>query len=176
MRRTGSSAPPPTGRGFIEEGMMQQQHSPARPREPPPPSPWVPGGSRLDWMVIRERISGANLIGLAPMPIAAAPDAGARAQPRPRRSRTPGAVEPGADAGSSGADAREQWSGRREKSTASCGRRRPSSGEDLGLAGGRSRALGCLRAQYRRPAVVRSGRQGGPDSGGTFLPGHVILG
>jgi hypothetical protein len=58
----------------------------------------------LDWMVIRERISGANLIGLASMPIAAAPDAGAGAQPRPRRSRTPGAVEPGADAGSSGAD------------------------------------------------------------------------
>jgi hypothetical protein len=40
---------------------MQQQHSPAPPREPPPPSPWVPGGSRLDWMVNRERISGANL-------------------------------------------------------------------------------------------------------------------
>jgi hypothetical protein len=143
---------------------MQQQHSPARPREPPPSSPWVPGGSRLDWMVIRERISGANLIGLASMPIAAAPDA-VRRTPELERSRA-----------HAGAERREQWSGRREKSTASCGRRRPSSGEDLGLAGGRSRALGCLRAQYRRPAVVRSGRQGGPDSGGTFLPGHVILG
>ena len=71
---------------------MQQQHSPARPREPPPPSPWVPGGSRLDWMVIRERISGANLIGLASMPIAAAPDA-VRRTPELERSRAHAGAE-----------------------------------------------------------------------------------
>jgi hypothetical protein len=52
----------------------------------------------LDWMVIRERISGANLIGLASMPIAAAPDA-VRRKPELERSRA-----------HAGAERREQWS------------------------------------------------------------------
>jgi hypothetical protein len=52
----------------------------------------------LDWMVIRERISGANLIGLASMPIAAAPDA-VRRTPELERSRA-----------HAGAERREQWS------------------------------------------------------------------
>jgi hypothetical protein len=46
----------------------------------------------LDWMVIRERISGANLIGLASMPIAAAPDA-VRRKPELERSRAHAGAE-----------------------------------------------------------------------------------
>jgi hypothetical protein len=121
---------------------MQQQHSPARPWEPPPPSPWVPEGSRLDWMVIRERISGANLIRLASMPIAAAPDAvrrtlelernrthaGAERQEQWSLERTPGAVErtPGAVDGELRRAAAEQWRGSRVGWWAVSGSRLPA--------------------------------------------------